>query len=331
MKKTFLLIAALIVTCACATPPPANREATPPAAASPAAVVMTEAEAIAKEKAIWDAIKSKDWDLFGNMLADDMIEVTGEANLDKAGAITGVKGFEPTEVVFSDWKFLSIDKDAFVVIYTANVKARVQGKEMPPQSARCSSAWVKRAGKWLAIYHQECELKPPMTMPPGKAGKAAASPTPTPAAAPATGPDPGANDRIVWDLFKAKNYDAFASLLAPDLVEVEPDGIYDKAGSVKAVSMFDASKAVLSDFKSVNLDDDAALVTYIVKGDGTPGAPLGVRHSSIWVKRDGKWLGLFHHGGTTVVKPAMATPTPAQSPAPKNTPATPANTPAKKG
>ena len=88
--------------------------------------------------------------------------------------------------------------------------------------------------------------------------------------------------------------------------------------------MFDASKAVLSDFKSVNLDDDAALATYTVKGDGTPGAPLGVRHSSIWVKRGGKWMGLFHHGGTTVVEPAPAA-------SPKNTPAQPATTPAKKG
>jgi hypothetical protein len=311
MKRTLLLIAVLILTGACATPPPANREATPSAAASPAAVAMTEADAIAKEKAIWDTIKNKDYDAFGNMLADDMIEVTGEANLDKAGAIAGVKDFEPTEVVFSDWKFLSIDKDAFVVIYTANVKAKVKGKESPPQSARCSSSWVKRAGKWLAIYHQECELKPAMTMPPSKVEKAAASPTSTPAAAPATGPDPIANERIVWDLFKAKNYDAFGDLLVTDFIEVEPFGVYDKAGSVEGVSTFDASKAVLSDLKSVNLDDDAALVTYTVNNPANRAYPKGERHSSIWVKRDGKWLGLFHHGGTPVSTP----PKPPASPA----------------
>jgi hypothetical protein len=93
--------------------------------------------------------------------------------------------------------------------------------------------------------------------------------------------------------------------------------------------MFDASKAVLSDFKTVTLDDDAALVTYTAKNASPPSeAPLGVRHSSIWVKRDGKWLGLFHHGGTPVVKPKpMAAPTPS----PKETPGQPANTPAKKG
>jgi hypothetical protein len=292
---------------------------------------MTEADAIAKEKAVWDTIKNKDWDAFGNMLAEDQMEVTGEGVSDKSASIASVKKFEPSEVVFSDWKFLSIDKDAFIVIYTANTKGKYDGKEFAPQSARASSAWVHRGGKWLAIYHQECPVKPPMPMPVSKA-KAAPSPTSTPAAVPATGPDPGANDRIVWDLFKAKNYDGFASLLAPDLIEVEPDAVYDKAGAVKGVSMFDASKAVLSDFKSVNLDDDAALTTYTVKGDGTPDAPLGVRHSSIWVKRGGKWLGLFHHGGTVVMKPAaMAAPSPAASPTPKNSPASPANTPAKKG
>jgi len=312
MKRTFLLIAVLILTGACATPPPAN-QAPPSAAASPAAVAMTEADAIAKEKAVWDTIKNKDWDAFGNMLADDQVEVTPEGVNDKAASIASVKKFEPTEVVFSDWKFLSIDKDAFVVIYTANTKGKYDGKEFKPLSARASSAWVKRAGKWVAIYHQECAVKPAMTMPPNNAAKAAASPTSTPAAVPATGSDPGANDRIVWDLFKAKNYAGFASLLAPDLVEVEPDAVYDKAGAVKGVSMFDASKAVLSDFKSVNLDDDAALTTYTVKGDGSPDAPLGVRHSSIWVKRDGKWLGLFHHGGTAVSLP----PKPPASPAAK--------------
>jgi len=122
MKKTYLLIALLILTGACATPPPANREAAPPTAASPAAVAMTEAGAIAKEKAIWDTIRNKDWDAFGDMLAEDQIEVTGEGVLDKTASIASVKKFEPTEVVFSDWKFLSIDEDAFIVIYTANTK-----------------------------------------------------------------------------------------------------------------------------------------------------------------------------------------------------------------
>lgn len=322
MKKTFLLILALILAAACATPPPpTSRESAPPAnstASVPAVPPMTEADAIAKEKAIWDAIKDKDYDAFGNMVADDQVEVTGEGVLDKAASIAGVKDFEPTEVTFSDWKFTSISKDAFLVNYTANVKGKFKGKEFPAQSGRCSSAWVNRGGKWSATYHQESPVKPPMPMPAASSkspAKTEATPEGTAPVA-ATGPDPIANEKIVWDLFKAKNYDGFATLLAADFIEIEPFGVYDKAGAVKGVQTFDASKVVLSDWKAVKLGDDAMLVTYTTKMPGMPGD--GERSTSIWAKRDGKWLGVLHHGGTPVMKPAvMATPKemPVQQPA----------------
>lgn len=323
MKKFLLLVSALFFAAACSAPSP-DREAAPAtnanAASEPVAAAMTEAGAIANEKAIWDTIKNKDYAAFGNMLADDQLEVTEEGVFDKAGSIASVKEFEPSEVVFSDWKFLSIDKDAFVVIYKVDVKGKYKGKEFPPESGRASSAWVKRAGKWLAIYHQRCEIRsatPPTAAPAKSPAKAAASPAGTPALA--TGPDPVANEKIVWDFFKTRNYDAFAAVLAPEFIEVEPTGVYDKAGSVKGVSEVDASKAVLSDWKTIKLDDDAALDTYLVKMPGMPGMSAdGERHSSIWVKRDGKWLAIFHHGGTTVMKPgAMAAPKEAASPAAK--------------
>lgn len=323
MKKTFLLIVALILTGACATQPTANREAAAPAAASPTPAPMTEADAIAKEKAIWDTIKNKDYDAFANMLAEDQVEVTGEGAFDKAQSIAGVKDFVPTDVVFSDWKFLPIDKDAFVITYTAKANGKFKGKEFKDSSARASSAWVSRGGKWLAMYHQECPVKPPMPPAPASTRTPAGSASSPAASATAVvaGPDPIANDKMVWDLFRAKNYDAFATLLAPDFIEVEPGGVSDRAGSVKGVSQFDASKATLSDWKSATIDADVKLVTYTSKMAGMPGE--GERHSSIWANRAGKWLGVFHQGGTPVMKAAPAA-------AAKETPAQ-SITPAKKG
>jgi hypothetical protein len=314
MKKIFVIISALIVAAACAAPPTNAPPTNANVATAPAVAAMTEADAIAKEKAIWDTIKKKDYDAFGNMLDVDQVEVTGEAVQDKAGSIAAVKDFEPSEVTFSDWKFLSIDKDAFVVTYTVNMKGKYKGKEFPAESARAGSAWVNRGGKWLAKYHQECAIKaamPPAAHPAG-AAKAAASPAAAPATV-ASSSDPIANEKLVWDLFKNKNYDGFAALLAPDFMEVEPDKVYDKAGTVKSVGEFDASKAVLSDWRVVNIDDDAKLVTYVAKIPGAP--PDGARHTTIWVNRDGKWLGLFHHGGTSVMKPGpMMETKPAASP-----------------
>jgi hypothetical protein len=313
MKKFLLLVPALIVAAACSAPP-TNREATPAAnanaASEPASAAMNEAGAIAAEKAVWDAIKNKDYAAFGNMLAEDQMEVTSEAVFDKAATIASAKEFEPSEVDLSDWKFLSIDKDAFVLSYTANTKGKYKGKEYPPLSARASSAWVRRGGKWLATYHQECTIRtapaPAATLA-KNSSRETASPAAAPATAATTGPDPIANDKIVWDFFKAKNYDGFAALLAPDFYEVEPDGVYDKVQSVKLVAGFDASKAVLSDWKAIKFDDDAALVTYVAKLPGMPGN--GERHSSIWSRREGKWVAVFHHGGTPVTMPeAMAAP-----------------------
>ena len=117
------------------------------------------------------------------------------------------------------------------------------------------------------------------------------------------GPDPVANEKLVWDALKSKNYDAFAAYLAPNAMEIEAGGVYDKSGSVKGVSMFDASKAELSDWKTVKFDNDASLVTYTVKIPGMN--PDQARHSTIWASRDGKWLAMFHQG-TPVAKPEPA-------------------------
>ena len=214
MKKILILVSMLIVAAACAAPPAnqstleTNRNANVPADTSKA---VSEADAIAKEKAVWDTIKQKDYAAFADMLADDQVEVASEGVHDKAGSIAGVKQFEPSEVTFSDWKFLPIDKNGFIVAYTAASKGKIQGKEFPPTTMHCSSAWVRRDNKWLAIYHQECPVKkaPP---PPPPASKPASSPAAKPMAG-TPGPDPIENEKLVWDLFKSKNYDAFAELL----------------------------------------------------------------------------------------------------------------------
>ena len=85
-------------------------------------------------------------------------------------------------------------------------------------------------------------------------------------------------------------------------MEIEADGVYDKAGSVKNVGMFDASKAELSEWKTVKFDNDASLVTYLVKLPGMK--PDQERHSTIWVNRNGKWQALFHQGTPVAPMPA---------------------------
>lgn len=306
MKKILALVSFLVVAAACSTEPTTNTGTNSNAkTAVSKSTAPSEGDVTAREKATWEAIKKKDYDGFGNMLASDSILVKDDGVYDKAGIVAYVKDLNITDATFSDWKMLPIDNDAVIVTYNTNLKATYKGEAVPPGPYHSAAAWVNRDGKWLDFYYQESLAKPMPPPPPpssspsaSKPVKAAASPAAKPAQA---GPDPIANEKIVWDTFKSKNYDAFAALLAPAFVEIESTGVYDKAGAVKGAAEFDATKFELSEWKSAKLDNDASLVTYLVK----PADPKvdSERHTSIWASRGGKWMALLHVG-TPVAKPA---------------------------
>lgn len=306
MKKILVLVTFLVVAAACSTEPPTTPPASNANKATPAksTAPISEADAIAREKAIWDAIKKKDNDAFANMLASDYIEVGDDGVFDKAGIIADLKDLTISDVTFADWKMSPIDKDALLMTYNVTIKGTFKNAAIPPGPYHAGSAWVNRDGKWLAIYYQETLTTKALPTPAGSpAAKSAAGPAAAPAAV--TGPDPIANEKAVWDAIKGKSPDAFAALLAPEAIEVESGGVYDKAGSVKSIGMFDFSKTQLSDWKSVKFDNDSALVTYMVTMPG--GKPPQERHSTIWANRGGKWLAIYHHG-TPVQVPAAAAP-----------------------
>lgn len=300
MKRLFALVCVAAFAAACTTPttnqPSANRTVTKETKPAPA---ISEADATAKEKEAWDAIGKKNYDAFADLLATDYLEINDQSVSDRTTSIGLVKDLTVSDVSYSDWKLLPIDKDSFAITYTVNLKGTYKGQAFPMTAVRASSAWVKRDGKWVAVYHQETDVK---KAPPAPKGSPTAQPASSPASSPAqTGPDPEANEKLVWDALKRKDTDAFAALIAPDSIEVEADAVYDKTASVKSVSMFDFSKAELSEWKTVKLDNDAALVTYLLK---LPGAnPDEERHSTIWANRGGKWMALFHQG-TPAAMPA---------------------------
>lgn len=319
MKKILLLVGAVIVAAACGPPSntnqivETNRNTNAAESALPA---ITESDAIAKEKAIWDSVKNKDYDSFSNFLAAEQLEILPEGVSDKTQSLAGVKEFEPSELIFSDWKFMPIDKDSFILTYSVTMKGKYKGREFPAETARASSAWVNRGGEWEAIYHQETPVRPPMPTP-SPTVTSSPSPATSPAASPViatTTDDLVANERMVWEALKRRDYDAFASFLDEAQILVVPDGIYDKAGSVKGVQMFDATKSELSDFKPLKFDADAGLVTYLVTFPGAnPGAsPQMERHTSIWANRGGQWRAVFHQ--ETPARTPMASASPSASP-----------------
>jgi len=308
MKKIFLVVSLLALAAACANQPIENKNMTSNANTGKEMKSMaapSEADIIAKEKASWEAFKKKDADAFGKLMTADYVEVLDTGVMNKADSIAGMKDFDLADVTWSDWKMTPIDKDAVLLTYKATVKAKYKGEDVPSGPYYEASAYVNRNGDWQAIYYQETLSAKMPPQPPGEK-KPAASPTGASAKPAETGADPIADEKIVWDLFKAKNYDGFAAVLAPEFVETEAYAVYDKAGSVKAARDFDASQYDLSDWKSLAFDDDAKLVTYTITLKGPK--PEKEYHATIWINRGGKWVGLYHHGTPAAAATGAAKP-----------------------
>jgi hypothetical protein len=309
MKRLLALGALLLAASACTnttdntntgagnTSANANANAAPVASATPAG--PTQADLEAKERQVWDAIKAKNWDAFGGMLADDFVIVGSDGVMTKAQMLGDMKKYDLTEYTLSDFRMTKVDADLAVLTYTTSEKSTYDGKPTPGKPTYASSAWVNRGGKWLAAYHQESEKVEMPTASPTPATAASPAASPATAASPASSPAAIASatdaEKAVWDAIKAKNSDAFASYLLPDALEVEPEGVMDRATSIKMITMFDASKWVLSDFKETKIDADATLLTY--KGAGPDhGKHMEMYHSTIWTNRGGQWKAAFHQG-----------------------------------
>src|SRR5947209_11883662 len=167
MKRRIPRAAPLLAASPCATTTNTNEgantnaNANANAAASPTPAGVSQADLEAKERQVWDALKAKNWDAFGGMLADDFIQVADDGIYDKAKVLDVIKKYDLTSYTFSDIKFVKVDDDLAVLVYTASEKSTYDGKPSGDKPRYDASAWVNRGGKWVAVYHQESEPMPP--------------------------------------------------------------------------------------------------------------------------------------------------------------------------
>jgi hypothetical protein len=307
MKRIILLALVVLAATSCATTPPApsnvNANANANTSASPSASPKAEANTVsadtitAREKEIWDKIKTKNPEAFSAMLADDFVYVTEDGVYDRAGTTDSIKQMALTDLSFADWKVVTLDKDAAVVTYTVTAKGTSGGQPIPATPMRASSLWANRGGKWVGVFHQDTAVMEP---PPSDSSAKKTPPAAGPKSTEPPADDPVAREKQVWDAIKKGDYDRFASFLAEDQIEVFGWGVNDKAGSIEGIKNANLASGTLSDFKTIKVDDDAVVVTYVIKGGGDL-PPTGSYGSTAWAKRDGKWLAVYHQD-TTIKK-----------------------------
>jgi hypothetical protein len=143
----------------------------------------------------------------------------------------------------------------------------------------------------------------------------------------ATAAEVTAREKQLWDTLKNRDHEGFGKMLASELVYVSSDVIGDKAATIAGLKNFAPTEVNLSDWKTVVLDEDAAVVTYTVNARGTSGGqplpPGALRASTAWVKRGAEWLAVYHQDCPveegSANQPAAETSKPASNAANANT------------
>lgn len=108
-------------------------------------------------------------------------------------------------------------------------------------------------------------------------------------------------EKQAWEAIKNKDSKYFQNLMLEDFVGVADDGVYGKANLLSSISnsKCELKSYLLDDFNVVMFNADTALVISKVKQnsvcDGKTDA-TSVRASTLYIRRDGKWLAAFHQG-----------------------------------
>ena len=106
-------------------------------------------------------------------------------------------------------------------------------------------------------------------------------------------------EKELWEAWKNKNAAPFEKALPADAVMVDASGVGTKGQVVKEISNnpCEIRGYSLSNFKVTMINKDAAILTFKATQDFTcdgKAGPTPIYGSSIYVKRGGQWLNIFH-------------------------------------
>jgi ketosteroid isomerase-like protein len=162
MKKAVLLIAfVLAASFAYAQEEKATTKTKTTATTKSSAA--TEDQIKKTERDLWEAWKNKDMKLFETEIPDDAVSVDAMMGRVEKQQMLKSMTEQPCNVAsysLADDKVTQLDKDTALYTYTATVDATCGGQKVPDK-VYSSSAFQKRGGKWVPVFHQETPAMPP--------------------------------------------------------------------------------------------------------------------------------------------------------------------------
>jgi len=112
-------------------------------------------EILINEKAVWQAAKLRDMCRFAELVADDARMVFTSGVMTKQEYMQAVGKRTITDYSLENFQVFMPAEGTAITLYQATVSGTSNGKLFPTTTLRESSVWIKRAGKWVAVWNQE--------------------------------------------------------------------------------------------------------------------------------------------------------------------------------
>lgn len=113
----------------------------------------------AMERALNAAVQKGDVNAFKANLAEDAVSMDGNGPMPVAEFLKMFNQFKIASFAIDQAKVTFLNDTTAVITYRWTGKGTMMGQPVPSPTWS-STTWVKRAGKWVAVFHQETVATP---------------------------------------------------------------------------------------------------------------------------------------------------------------------------
>jgi uncharacterized protein (TIGR02246 family) len=118
----------------------------------------TDATFIANERALHDAVAKADKAAFLALVVPDGVWTTQQGFVPMNLLANGLDAFQLRKADIVNPRVTRLGDDSTILLYAWTVTGTF-GDQPLPRTMLSATVWVRRNGKWLAVHHQDTELK----------------------------------------------------------------------------------------------------------------------------------------------------------------------------
>ena len=107
------------------------------------------------ENAVWRAARDRDVNAFRELVADDARMVFPSGIVTRQQYLDSMDQRRIRGYAIDNFEAFSVTPEVVITTYKATIEGVFGGQNVPPTTVREGSVWVKRDGKWKAVWNQE--------------------------------------------------------------------------------------------------------------------------------------------------------------------------------